>query len=82
MKKSLTLSLIAPSGLLVEKEVEKVFLPGSEGAFEVLIDHAPLIASLNAGDIVYVSNGEEQRQTIKTGFVRVLQNKVEACIEI
>lgn len=78
----LLLTLTSPSGVLVNTEVESVSFPGSEGAFTVLNSHAPLIASLEPGDIIYVVGNERQRQSIKGGFVRVLDNKVEACIEV
>lgn len=79
--KSLHLSITALAGQIVNAEVESVSLPGTEGAFTVLYDHAPLIASLTGGEIVFVTGGAEQRQKIAGGLVRVLDNKVEACIE-
>ena len=82
MDKSLLLTVTTPGGVLVNAEVESVSFPSTEGAFTVLSSHAPLIASLESGDIVYVVGNESQRQSIKGGFVRVLNNKVEACIEV
>ena len=73
------LSILTPEGELLQKETERVTLPGSVGSFTVLKNHAPLIAALNAGDIVYVEDGEEKSQRIEGGFVRVLNNKVEVC---
>lgn len=82
MNTPLLLTITAPNGVLVKTKVESVSLPGTEGSFTVLSCHAPLIASLTAGDIVYVVEGESQRQKIERGFVRVLNNNVEACIEL
>ena len=81
MDTKLLLTITVPSGVLVNTEADSVSLPGTEGAFTVLNSHAPLIASLAAGDIVYVAGSEIKRQRVEKGFVRVLNNKVEACVE-
>ena len=45
--------------------------------------HAPLIAHLTAGDIVYVpENGAEERLAVTGGFVRVYKDEIEVCAEI
>ena len=75
----MVLSILTPEGELLQKETERVTLPGSEGSFTMLRNHAPLIAALNAGDIAYLEDGEEKCQRIEGGFVRVLDNKVEVC---
>ena len=48
----------------------------------VLKDHAPIISSLEKGDIVYVSGGKESRLPIREGFVEVLDNQVDVCVEV
>ena len=52
------------------------------GPFQVLKDHAPLISSLEKGEIVYVEGGRTQTLPISSGFVEVLSNTVSACVEI
>ena len=76
------LHIVSPEGTLVETTVSAVTLPGTVGPFEVLKNHAPLISSLDKGDIVYVSEGVEHRLPIADGFVEVRDNKVEACVEV
>ena len=76
------LHIVSPEGTLVEQAVSVVTLPGTVGPFEVLKNHAPLISSLDKGDIVYVSEGVEHRLPIADGFVEVRDNKVEACVEV
>ena len=51
------LSILTPEKTLVEVNVEKVTLPGAKGRFMVLQSHAPVITSLEEGDVVYVSAG-------------------------
>ena len=76
------LHIVSPEGTLVDKTVSAVTLPGTVGPFEVLKDHAALISSLEKGDIVYVSEGNEYRVPIAEGFVEVRDNTVVACVEV
>ncbi|MBR3097681.1 MAG: hypothetical protein IKH17_07355 [Bacteroidales bacterium] len=76
------LHIVSPEGTLVEQAVSTVTLPGTVGPFEVLKDHAALISSLTKGDIVYVTDGRENRVPIAEGFVEVRDNQVVACVEV
>ena len=76
------LHIVSPEGTLVDKAVSAVTLPGTIGPFMVLKDHAPIISSLEKGDIVYVSGGKESRLPIREGFVEVLDNQVDVCVEV
>ena len=76
------LHIVSPEGTLVETTVSAVTLPGTLGPFEVLKNHAALISSLEKGEIVYVSEGAEQRLPIASGFVEVRDNKVDVCVEV
>ena len=67
---------------LVEKTVSKVSLPGSRSAFMVLRNHAPLITSLEKGDVKYESEGVEGIVSITSGFVEVNDNMVTVCAEV
>jgi len=78
----ITLHIVSPEGTLVQQAVSAVTLPGTVGPFEVLKDHAALISSLEKGDIVYVSEGREERLPIASGFVEVLHNHVDVCVEV
>ena len=82
MTNVIALHIVSPEGTLVETEVSAVTLPGSLAPFEVLKDHAPLISSLDRGDIVYVDENGEQRLPIASGFVEVRDNQVEVCVEV
>ena len=76
------LTILTPEKTLLEKSVSKVSLPGSMGRFMILRNHAPLISSLEEGDIVYESDGTEEKVHVMSGFVEVLDNKVTACVEL
>ena len=78
----ISLHIVSPERTLVEQAVSSVTLPGTIGPFMVLKNHAPIISSLEKGDIVYVSNGHEARLPIAEGFVEVRDNQVDVCVEL
>lgn len=78
----IALHIVSPERTLVETTVSAVTLPGTLGPFEVLKNHAALISSLEKGDIVYTSEGVEQRLPISSGFVEVRDNQVDVCVEV
>jgi len=70
--------IITPdSTLFTGDQVELAQLPGIDGSFEVLNDHAPLISILKRGRIKLQNKGEkEQYFDISGGVIEVLSNKV------
>ena len=58
-------------------QVQLVQLPGIDGSFEILNDHAPLISILKEGRIKLKFKGEaDQFFDIKGGLIEVLSNKI------
>jgi len=45
------LDIVSPEGVLFTGEVDSIIVPGINGAFEMLNNHAPIVAILNKGDI-------------------------------
>ncbi len=78
----MNLTIVTPSGILCHTTIESISLPGTAGRFTVLENHAPLIASLTAGEIVYIEQGRENRLMIRGGFARIHKNQIEATAEI
>ncbi len=76
------LTIVSPKGLVCDAEVESVTFPGSEGSFTVLKNHAPIMATLLAGTIIFVENGEEKGVNILSGIVNVLHNSIDVCVEV
>lgn len=68
------LEIITPDRKVFEGEVSSARFPGTDGLFEVLNNHAPLISALKAGDIVL--NGGTSTFRIEGGVVEVLRNNV------
>ena len=68
---ALHFELVSPEKLLFSGSVEQVDVPGVEGDFGVLEDHAPLVATLRPGILtVHMSDGA-QRIVVLGGFAEV-----------
>ncbi len=75
------LVIISPKGVLCNATVESVSVPGVAGRFTVLNNHAPLVSTLNGGEIKYNEGGVEKGLYVKGGFVRVCNNRIEISVE-
>lgn len=76
----MTLKIISATEVLFEGEVEMVTLPGEKGRFTVLNNHASLISTLVAGDIVYSYGSERSVTHIEGGIADVDSNIVSVCV--
>jgi F-type H+-transporting ATPase subunit epsilon len=72
----MNLEIITPDKKVFAGEANAVTLPGSEGQFQVLNNHAPLVSALDRGNVVIDVNGVKQTLIIDGGVVEVLNNKV------
>jgi F-type H+-transporting ATPase subunit epsilon len=68
--------IISPDKLIYEGEADSIKLPGKDGSFGILNNHAPIIASLRAGTVVLKNNDNEQSFEVNGGVVEVVKNKV------
>ena len=74
------LEIVTPNGVIFDAEVKQVTLPGSEGEFGVLANHATLVSLLDTGVIVIEkADGNEIAVAINSGYVKVDEEKT-ACI--
>lgn len=63
-------------------DVEAVKLPGSDGSFGILDNHAPMIASLKKGTVKVTDTKKNvENFEINGGVVEVLNNKVVVLAE-
>ena len=71
------LEIITPDKKVYSGEVETVKLPGADGSFGILNNHAPIIASLKKGTVrVTDSKKNVENFEINGGVVEVQNNKV------
>lgn len=79
----LQLKIVSPERIEYDGEAESLLVPGTQGQFEILNDHAPIISTLQKGFVEYaVPNAGKQRMDILGGFVEVQQNEVSLCVEV
>jgi F-type H+-transporting ATPase subunit epsilon len=71
------LEILTPEKKVFEGEVSIATFPGSDGSFQVMDNHAPLISLLKEGVVEYKSAKESSQKIMITGgVVEVLKNKV------
>ncbi|GAB1858389.1 hypothetical protein MHTCC0001_32260 [Flavobacteriaceae bacterium MHTCC 0001] len=84
------LEIVSPEATLFSGEVESVVVPGVNGAFEILKDHAPIISLLKGGEVkisgnITLDTNFEDRFTkstngyalpINSGTIEMKDNKV------
>lgn len=74
--------LLTPEGALFEGEVFSVKVPGSEGNFQVLHDHAPIVSTLTIGKIsILKSDNNKLVFAVSGGFVEMNNNKLTILAE-
>ena len=76
------LEITTPDKQIFSGEITLVQLPGSDGLFEILNNHAPMIAALGPGRAkVQDSEGKTQFFDIRGGVCEVLENKITVLAE-
>ena len=65
----MTIDIITPSEKLFSGSAKQINLPGSDGSFEILENHAPIVATLAAGNVVIVDDQNQQQTFEITGGV-------------
>ena len=76
------LEVITPEARICLETVEAVFLPGTLGEFEVLPHHAPIVSSLERGEIRYRLDGKMHSIPIAAGFVNFASDRMMVCVEL
>ena len=76
------LTVVTPQRKLVDRQVDEVQLPGSEGSFGVLPGHAPLLTTLKVGEIAYRQGAQTERIAVAWGFVEVLPDRVSVLADM
>jgi len=63
--------LVSPEKLLFSGEVKQVDVPGAEGDFGVLAEHAPMVTTLRPGILTVHGAGGKQKIVVLGGFAEV-----------
>jgi len=72
----LTLEIITPEKPIFKDQIESVTIPGTQGSFQILKNHAPIISSFEIGIIKVKKAAAETYYTTSGGTVEVSHNKV------
>ena len=79
---SFQLEIVTPESRVYQGEVTSVKVPAADGSFEILTNHAPIIATLANGALrVIDASGKRLDFTTQEGVVEVLNNKVSVLVE-
>jgi len=76
MARTFQVDIVTPERLLYSGAVEMVMLPGSLGQMGVLPGHAPLLTTLDIGEITLKTGNDSLYFTVSGGVVEVRPNKV------
>lgn len=79
------IEIVTPDEKVFEGEVTSATFPGSDGSFQVLNNHAPMISTLGKGDMKFIKmvdkKPKETHIMVEGGVVEVLNNKVVVLAE-
>ncbi len=81
MANKLNLEVVTPTKLVVSDEVDLCTVPGTEGVFGVMANHAPILSTLTIGEMHYDKDGNIVRLAVSGGFVEVSSNRMTVLAE-
>lgn len=80
--KLMKLEIVTPKGVIYDGEAKQITLPGSEGEFGVLPEHATLVSLLKTGIItIEMPDSSKTDIAINTGYVKVNESKVSCLVD-
>ena len=83
MEKTFKLQILSVSGKVAEADVTSLVAPTELGYVGILADHAPFLAKVTAGKIIFRDNSGKLTtlHSEAKGFLEVLRNKVAILLE-
>jgi len=82
LDKLLNLEIVSSEKVAAKGKVESISAPGTDGEFQVLYNHAPLVVTLGIGQIRLVNEfGEKSSFSTSGGIFEVRDNKVTILAE-
>jgi len=77
----LHLEIVTPARVVLEKDVDIVVAPGSEGEFGVLPGHVSFLSGIVPGELRYTAGSEREALAVTTGFAEVFKDKVSIHVD-
>lgn len=77
------LEILTPDETIFSGKIKVLRVPGTKGPFAVLMNHAPIISSLDQGEISIVTEaGVDMFFTLTAGVLEVKKNKITLLAEL
>lgn len=78
------LDILTPERKIYEGDVYGILVPGVQGYFELLDNHAPIVAALGNGNMKVLKdkNNNVEEYRINGGFIEMSNNKTVVLVEI
>jgi F-type H+-transporting ATPase subunit epsilon len=73
--------IITPEEIIFDDEVDLVITKIADGEIGVLVDHAPLVSTVEIGDVRIHQNDERHVFATSDGFFKVSENLVQILVE-
>ncbi len=73
--------LVSPARLLFSGDVDSVVVPGAEGEFMVLPEHAPVVSTLRPGILTIQIGADVKRLFVRGGFAEVSEKGLTVLAE-
>ncbi|MDR0926477.1 MAG: hypothetical protein LBO69_01760 [Ignavibacteria bacterium] len=71
------LTILTPNDAFLTASVKSVTIPSVSGAFQVLVNHAPIIAAIDSGTLTTVDEQDKTCQyTVKNGIAEFKNNQL------
>jgi F-type H+-transporting ATPase subunit epsilon len=77
----LHLEVVTPARVVLEKDVDIVVAPGSEGEFGVLPGHVSFLSGIVPGELHYAAGPEKEALCVTAGFAEVFKNRVSILVD-
>ncbi len=76
------LEILTPDKTVFSGNVNSVTVPGTKGPFTILKNHAPIISTLESGELsLLTTNGTDMLYEISEGMIEVNQNRIMVLAE-
>ena len=76
------LDIVTPEKKAFSDEIDSVVVTGAEGEMGILKSHAPIVTTLQPGELRYMKNGEDTSLAIGTGIVEVSNDRVSVLTDM
>lgn len=79
---AVNVEVITPQQVVYSGEVDMISVPGSDGMMGIMRGHAPLISTLDIGELVLHEGSEQSYIVISGGIVEVRPDKVTVLADV